>query len=181
MKIYTGKGDGGKTSLFSGERVEKDNPRVAAYGTLDELNSLLGAAHAFCQNETLRGALVTLQEKTFEAGADLATTARGEERVQRLRESDWKELERRIDSFQEELPPLKSFILPGGTRGAAMLHQARCVARRAERLVTGVSRSEPVNPELIVFLNRLSDYLFVLARYENIMEGGQELTWQQQT
>ncbi|MEE8349001.1 MAG: cob(I)yrinic acid a,c-diamide adenosyltransferase [Acidobacteriota bacterium] len=179
MKIYTGRGDQGNTSLFSGEQESKDSARVTAYGTLDELNSLLGAAHAFCQVQRVKDLLMSLQRKLFEAGADLATTREGKLRIDRIAETDWRELETLIDDLESQIPPLKKFILPGGSSGAALLHLARTVCRRAERhLVSLVRDKEDGNPELLIYLNRLSDLLFVMARFENIMDGKKEEFWQ---
>ena len=178
MKIYTRRGDRGETSLFSGEKVGKDSLRVDAYGSLDELNSFLGVAQSFCHNQEVKKTLTLLQNQLFKAGADLATRETGKRQVSRIQEEDWRQLENQIDLLQEELPPLKEFILPGGISGAAFLHLARTVCRRTERLLTALMKIEDTNPELIIYLNRLSDLLFVLARYENILEQGQEELWQ---
>jgi cob(I)alamin adenosyltransferase len=178
MKIYTGRGDQGETSLFSGERVDKDLPRVAAYGSLDELNSVLGMALSLSQNPRVREVLLSLQHQLFQAGADLATTRAQKRPVDRVQESDWRSLETLIDELQEEIPSLKDFILPGGTSGAACVHLARVICRRAERQLVAVMKvDQDVNPELLIYLNRLSDLLFVLARCENILEGGKEVLW----
>jgi cob(I)alamin adenosyltransferase len=181
MKIYTGRGDKGETSLFSGEQVDKDSPRVAAYGSLDELNSILGVAQAFCLNQKVRETVGSLQNELFTAGTDLATRNTGKRKINRIQKKNWRQLEARIDLLQESLPPLRDFILPGGISGAALIHLARTVCRRAERLLMTLKKKEAdVNPELIVYLNRLSDLLFVLARYENILEGGKEELWQKE-
>ncbi len=181
MKIYTGRGDHGQTSLFSGERVDKDLPRVAAYGSLDELNSVLGMALSFSRNPKVREVLLSLQHQLFRAGADLATTSAQKRPVDRIQESDWRSLETLIDELQEEIPSLKDFILPGGSSGAACVHLARVVCRRAERQLVAVMKvDQDVNPELLIYLNRLSDLLFVVARYENILEGGKEELWQKE-
>lgn len=179
MKIYTGRGDKGQTLLFSGERVDKDSTRVTVYGTLDELNSILGVALNFCQNQKIKEILSSVQHKLFTAGADLATSTKRE--IGRIKETDWHNLEDIIDELQEELPPLKSFILPGGSSGASFIHLSRTVCRRAERLLVNLVKSEQdVNSQLLVYLNRLSDLLFVLARYENILGGGKEAIWRKE-
>lgn len=181
MKIYTRRGDQGETSLFSGERVGKDFPRVAAYGTLDELNSVLGIALSLAQNKRVQEVLLSLQHKLFQAGADLATTSACKRPVDRIQKSDWGSLETLIDELEGELPFLKDFILPGGSSGAAFVHFARVVCRRAERQIVALMKTdEDVNSELLIYLNRLSDLLFVLARYENILEGGKEEIWQKE-
>lgn len=179
MKIYTGRGDQGQTSLFSGEQEYKNSARVTAFGTLDELNSILGVAHSFCQNQRVKGVLISLQSKLFEAGADLATTKKKDPRIDRIGEADWRELETLIDDLQSQIPPLNKFILPGGSPGGSFVHLARTVCRRAERhLVVLVRDEDDVNPELLIYLNRLSDLLFVMARFENVLEGEKEEIWQ---
>ena len=130
MAIYTRTGDTGRTSLYSGERVSKGALRVEAYGTLDELNSVLGSANSFDPDPRIASALVDLQNELFEAGADLATLSSARRNIRRIREVDWRKLEGLIDSFQSELPPLKNFILPGSSSAACMLHLARSVCRR---------------------------------------------------
>ncbi len=178
MKIYTRSGDKGKTSLFSGERVDKDTLRVEAYGTLDELNSVLGLARSWCRDSRVLDVIVATQHALFTAGADLATSSRGRKSPPRIKEESWREQEKRIDEFEQGLPPLKHFILPAGSKGAALLHMARSVCRRGERLVVSVQRQEgDVNPDLLIYLNRLSDLLFVLARAENLTSGGEEVIW----
>jgi cob(I)alamin adenosyltransferase len=178
MKIYTGQGDKGQTSLFSGERVSKDSLRVDTYGSLDELNSFLGVARSLCLNKKVKETLSLLQHQIFKAGTDLATKESSKHQVSRIQEQDWRQLESLIDLLQEKLPPLKNFILPTGIPSAAFLHLARTVCRRTERLLTALMQKEDLNSELVVYLNRLSDLLFVLARYENILEKGQEELWQ---
>lgn len=179
MKIYTGRGDTGLTSLFSGERVGKEALRVEAYGTLDELNSILGTALAFCQNAEVLGVLEDLQNKLFQAGSDLATVTG--DRVQRLSEQDWRAIEGTIDRLEADLPTLKNFILPGGSPAASLIQLGRSVCRRVERLAVSLSNKEgDVNPHLIVYLNRLSDLLFVLGRYENLKQGGTETIWREE-
>ncbi len=178
MKIYTRTGDKGETSLFSGERVEKDDLRVDAYGTLDELNSVLGLALTRCGSIRLREVLGLLQNQLFAAGADLATRSGGRFQPQRIAESDWRGQEKIIDELVAQLPPLKHFVLPGGSEGAALLQVARSVCRRAERLMVRLTRQEgDVNPDLVIYVNRLSDLLFVMARYENLSQGTAEIIW----
>lgn len=178
MKIYTRRGDKGRTSLFSGERVDKNALRVEAYGTIDELNSVLGLAAAQCTDPVVSQTLSQLQRRLFDAGADLATSLDSSRTIRRIAAQDWEELEHLIDRLDEELPPLKTFILPGGSVGASQLHLARAVSRRAERLIVELKLEEPVNPDLVTYVNRLSDFLFVLARYENVKGGGGEVKWE---
>lgn len=181
MSIYTRTGDKGQTSLFSGERVDKDLLRVEAYGTVDELNSILGVALTLCRNSRVKEILSSLQHELFDAGADLASRLAAGSKVKRMQENEWRSQEKIIDTLQSQLPPLKNFILPGGSSGAAFIHLARAVCRRAERLVVKLMKEErDVNPELLTYLNRLSDLLFVVARYENWADGGQEVIWRGQ-
>ncbi|HSR52033.1 MAG TPA: cob(I)yrinic acid a,c-diamide adenosyltransferase [Acidobacteriota bacterium] len=177
MKIYTKTGDRGQTALFSGERVAKDSLRVAAYGTLDELNSLLGVAASVSRSDVIQERIETLQNLLFNAGADMATTLDSKRKIGRVDEDRCQLLEGWIDEMEEDLPPLKNFILPGGSPAASHLHMARSVCRRAERKLVTLMRREEMNPHLLIFLNRLSDLLFVMARYENIKGGGREVLW----
>jgi cob(I)alamin adenosyltransferase len=176
MKIYTGKGDQGKTSLFSGELLNKDAQRIEAYGTFDELNCVLSLAGEHCQDGQVKAVLGDLQLDLFRTASDLAT--RAGKPVERLGKEDWQRLETIIDRLQTSLPPLRNFILPGGTLGSSWLHFARAVCRRAERLAFRTAREEgDVNPDLLVYLNRLSDLLFVLARFENQSQGVPDQMW----
>ena len=176
MKIYTGQGDNGRTALFSGERVDKDSGRISTYGTFDELNSILGLALTFCHNQQVREILASIQNTLFTAGSDLATTSR--KGTYRIQETDWRNLESSIDELDLELENLKDFILPGGSQGAAFLHLARTTCRRAERLLVNLMKNEEdVSTDLLVYMNRLSDLLFVLGRYENFKAGGREEIW----
>ncbi len=178
MRIYTRTGDQGKTSLFSGERVEKDHLRVEAYGTLDELNSILGVAAATCRQPRIRELLEVLQNELFAAGADLATRSTGAHQPDRVGPEDWKRQEGFIDELVGQLPALRHFILPGGSVGSSFLQMARSVCRRAERLMVRLRREEgDVNPELLIYVNRLSDLLFVMARHENVSQGLAEVIW----
>lgn len=168
MKIYTKTGDGGETALFGGGRVGKDDPRVEAYGEIDELNALLGVARAEGLGE-LDTLVRSLQEQLFALGSILATPA-GTKAAKVLPplKPEWvTAMEGAIDGFDAELSPLTSFILPGGTRASAFLHLARTVCRRAERRVVPLVRDDKVEPSVVVYLNRLSDLLFTLARVAN--------------
>ncbi|MEL6268549.1 MAG: cob(I)yrinic acid a,c-diamide adenosyltransferase [Chloroflexota bacterium] len=176
MKIYTGTGDDGTTGLFAGGRVYKTHPRVEAFGTVDELNSFIGAARA--AQASTDDWLRTVQNHLFHLGADLATPLDAQaEWVVRTPDDSITWLEGRIDEMTEQLPPLKHFILPGGCPTAAHLHIARSVCRRAERLVVQLAQQEPVTENAVVYLNRLSDFLFTLARYENLQQGVPEEEW----
>jgi len=177
-KIYTRGGDKGGTSLGTGRRVPKHDMRVAAYGTVDEANAALGVARLHVDAEIDR-LLTRIQNDLFDVGADLCTPEADEPSFTPLRvtaeQVEW--LEARIDAVNANLPPLRSFILPGGGAASAYLHQARCVARRAERDVTALSEDEAVNVHAIRYLNRLSDLLFVLARHAN-GDGAGDVLWQ---
>ncbi len=182
MRIYTRTGDQGETGLFGGQRVAKNHPRVSAYGEVDETNACLGLCVAHCQDAEMRGTLEFLQAELFVLGADLATPSEEGERVgrrsvQRVTEGMSSALEAMIDKYTDECGPLTSFILPGGTVLAAHLHLARTVCRRAERAVISTAGKETVNPDVIVYLNRLSDLLFTLARAANQREGHRETPW----
>lgn len=178
MKIYTKTGDDGTTALFSGGRVPKDHWRVEAYGTVDELNSHLGVARAAHPQARVETYLERVQNDLFRLGADLATPqdAKAEWLVRVTPENvTW--LETTIDAMTTELEPLKHFILPAGTPAAAQLHVARTVCRRAERITVTLAQQEPVNDSARVYLNRLSDWLFTLARYENKLANVSEAKW----
>jgi cob(I)alamin adenosyltransferase len=181
VKVYTRRGDAGETDLFGGERVAKDHVRVEAYGAVDELNAALGTAAAASVQEDVRELLARLQGRLFELGAHLAAPDPERRRKSGLAapsEGDVAELERRIDGFDAELEPLERFVLPGGTSSAAALHHARTVCRRAERRAVALAREETLDPGVIVFLNRLSDLLFVLARVENRRAGREDVEWE---
>lgn len=171
MKIYTRTGDRGETSLFGGARVPKNDPRIDAYGTIDELNSHLGVVLAIEANDQL----LAVQRDLFEIGAHLASP--GTSRFTGVPQSRIDELERGIDAMEAELAPLKSFILPGGTPAAAQLHVARTVCRRAERLVVALHDDDPATQSSIAYLNRLSDYLFVAARFANHKRDVEDVPW----
>lgn len=179
MRIYTKTGDKGETSLFGGKRVPKDNMRVEAYGEVDELNAMLGAIRFYAREGEIDGVLHEVQRDLFRLGADLATpedtqTTRA---VPRIGAEEVERLEKTIDRVQGRLSPLTSFILPGGSQIASSLHLARAVCRRAERRTVTLTKSERVNERSIVYLNRLSDLLFVLARLANREAGVTEEEW----
>lgn len=179
MKIYTKTGDEGETGLFGGERVPKDTPRIEAYGDVDELNSLLGVIRALRPNKRIDRTLLGIQNDLFIVGADLATRkATKRSIVPQIAPSHVAVLEKAIDSLQLSLPPLKTFILPGGTAAASHLHYARTVCRRAERSAVRLSHVEHINANVVAYLNRLSDLLFVLARYANQLEKQRETKWE---
>lgn len=172
MKIYTRTGDSGETGLFGGGRMPKHAPRIEAYGTVDELNSHLGAVRAEKPAPALDGLLASIQERLFVLGAELASPKGGSTA---LSDADVTALESAIDALQEDLPPLRTFILPGGGRVGAALHVARTVCRRAERKT--VALGDEAGPLAVQFLNRLSDLLFVMARHANRAEGIPEAPW----
>jgi cob(I)alamin adenosyltransferase len=176
-RIYTRGGDAGDTSLGDGTRVPKQALRVAAYGTVDEANAAIGIArlHADAESQEMLG---RIQNDLFDLGADLCTPEGGRRAAGALRivPEQTERLEREIDAMNATLAPLDSFILPGGTAAAAHLHLARTVVRRAERLVSGLARADSVNPEVLKYLNRLSDHLFVLGRRLND-SGARDVLW----
>lgn len=176
MKIYTKTGDQGQTTLYTGSRIAKDDARVHAYGTLDELNSLLGMVLTHDLPTAVQQSLARIQAEIFELGADLATPLEAEgKKVRRTPEKLVTTLEEEIDMMTERVEPQTHFILPGGTSGAAALHVARTVCRRAERWM--VSIKEEINPLALVYVNRLSDWLFVAARLANHDAGLAETKW----
>jgi len=177
--IYTRKGDDGETSLGGGQRVPKDAPRVAAYGTVDELNSAIGGAVAHGLSPRLMEALPVIQNELFHLGSDLAFRKEDKQQYQlpQIEERHVQKLEELIDELNEVVGPLQNFILPGGSSGAAQLHVARTICRRAERDVLTLAREEPIGPLVMPYLNRLSDVLFVMARYENNQRGIAEPLW----
>jgi len=180
-RIYTRGGDKGKTSLGSGKRVAKHDPRVAAYGTVDETNATIGLVRLHADPDAHPGLdeiLSRIQNDLFDLGADLCTPqdpAPAHEAL-RISTAQVERLEREIDLINERLAPLKSFVLPGGSPAAAHLHQARTVARRAEREITSLAEQEPINAEAVRYINRLSDLLFVLARAAND-DGANDVLW----
>jgi cob(I)alamin adenosyltransferase len=181
MKIYTKTGDSGTTGLFAGPRVSKNDSRLAAYGSVDELNSVLGMAISFAGtgNSELISYLTSIQSDLFSVGAELATPDPVAHGMCLLTEQRIRELENSIDQMEERLPPLKNFVLPGGCQTSAALHWARTVCRRAERDVVSLTLQPDVADysRIIVFLNRLSDWLFVAARYQNHLVNVPDQPW----
>jgi cob(I)alamin adenosyltransferase len=179
VKIYTRTGDRGETGLYGGLRVSKASERVGAYGALDELNASLGVARSRGLAQALDDLVAEVQEDLFVLGAELATVPGKEDSLgmRLVDEASIARLEQHIDASEAALPPLKSFILPGGVAGAAELHLARTVCRRAERLVVALRREEPVRDQVVVYLNRLSDLLFSLARGANHRAGVADVPW----
>lgn len=175
-RIYTRSGDRGETGLIGGRRVPKDHVRVEAYGALDELNAALGMARAFLGDADITAALEHVQRDLFALGAEVASPVATAD-VPRGSAAQVTALEEAIDRWAGTLPPLTAFILPGGTPGGSLLHLARTICRRAERRLTTLSRTEAVNPEILRYLNRLSDLLFVLARSANQRAGAGETAW----
>jgi cob(I)alamin adenosyltransferase len=178
--LYTRTGDLGETGLFGGGRVGKDDPRVEAYGTVDELNSALGVAVSFLRQRRLVAALESVQNELFNIGAELSSESGPMAERARMfvgPEAKIAALERLIDEYDAKLPALKTFILPSGSRAGAFLHLARGVCRRAERACVRLSRREEVSPHILVYLNRLSDLLFAAARYANKAARKPETPW----
>ncbi len=178
MKIYTKTGDSGDTALFAGGRVPKHHLRVEAYGTVDELNAMLGVARAERPGPQVDAWLESAQNQLFHLGADLATPKSAKsDWVTRISRDDINWLEASIDEMTAELPPLRNFILPGGSRCAAELQVARTVCRRAERIIAALAAQEDIGAAALAYVNRLSDWLFTLARYENMQAGESEAKW----
>ena len=184
FKIYTKTGDKGETSLYGGTRVSKAAARVESYGTLDELNALIGIAKSEISDEKVLSQLQKIQFDLFTVGSEAATPtdkmllANGKNRLDlMISEKEISELELWMDDFDAELEPLKFFILPSGGKAAASIHVCRTVCRRAERTMVFLNETEEVRPELIKYLNRLSDYLFILARYVSKISGEKEEYW----
>jgi cob(I)alamin adenosyltransferase len=179
VKIYTKTGDGGETGLYGGERVAKTAQRVEAYGTVDECNSAIGMARASLNDDELNALLGEIQNALFDVGADLATPigSKYEKNLVRIDEQDVSRLENLIDHYQELCPEFTNFIHPGGTPAAAALHLARTIARRAEREVLRLEAIEDSNHAVVLYLNRLSDFLFILSRVVNARAGMSEAGW----
>ena len=170
MKVYTKTGDKGQTSLIGGKRVSKDHLRVSAYGTLDEVNAFVGVAiEVLADYELLQDELQHIQHLIFDCGTDLATVDAS--RPYQVTEAAVLWLEEKIDAYQAQLPPLKAFILPGGSFASAHLHVARTATRRAEREIVTLTQTEEINPNVSQCVNRLSDYFFVIARLVNVNQG----------
>jgi cob(I)alamin adenosyltransferase len=186
-KVYTRTGDRGETALVGGKRLPKDAPRIEAYGTIDELNSIVGLARVFNEEKLSAGdahrfldlVLRQIQDELFDLGSELATPEDfSYPGMYRVSEREVKKLEQLIDECQKELGPLKSFVLPGGGRIGAYLHQCRTVCRRAERDILRLSRAEPLSEWPLKYVNRLSDLFFVLSRWISKQSGEQEYLWQ---
>ena len=184
MKLYTRTGDDGTTGLFSGARVSKDHPRIEAYGTVDELNAVLGLVLSACDpghpfERRLREVVGTIQSRLFDIGADLATPegAKQQSRIRRIDDGDVAEAESWIDEVEAANPPLKAFVMPAGTELACRLHLARTVCRRAERTISSLGSIEPVGEALLRYMNRLSDLLFAMARRANHERGQPDVPW----
>jgi cob(I)alamin adenosyltransferase len=179
MKIYTKTGDDGTTGLFGAGRVSKDDPRIAAYGTVDELNAVLGVCAFHANDEKIKALLQSIQEQLFVLGADLATptSSKTTYNVPRIATSHVEYIEHNIDSFEAPLPKLEKFILPGGSQLASFFHLARTVARRAERMLVTLSVKEEVGEFDIPYINRLSDLFFVLSRVANQQAGIKDVEW----
>ncbi|MCB0703710.1 MAG: cob(I)yrinic acid a,c-diamide adenosyltransferase [Saprospiraceae bacterium] len=177
FRIYTKTGDQGETGLFGGKRLSKAHIRIDSYGTVDELNSCLGLVRDHLEIESIRQELLEIQSLLFTIGSNLASDPEKKSGVPALRETEIEKLEKAIDRMEESLPPLKNFILPGGHPAVSFIHLARTVCRRAERITVALAELEPVEETLIKYLNRLSDYLFVLARYTGHKLGVSEIPW----
>jgi cob(I)alamin adenosyltransferase len=177
MKIYTKAGDGGQTGLYGGQLIPKDAVRIQTLGAVDELNAALGVALIQIDDAEIESILRRLQGELFEVGADLAAPQERGETVPRIHTAETACLEAEIDRFEAELVPLRRFILPGGSSGGAALHLARAICRRAERHLVTLAFTEDINAEIGCYLNRLSDYLFVLARLANQRTDAPETEW----
>lgn len=174
-KIYTRGGDNGTTSLGDGQRVKKNNSRVNAFGEVDEANAMIGLCMMYCKNKT-KDSLREIQNDLFDIGADLCIPENSKNKTLKINDEQVEKLELKIDLINEELNPLESFILPGGSKPSALLHLSRCIVRRAERNLVSLMEKEKINKLIFKYLNRLSDFLFVAARYENIEKG--DVLWQ---
>jgi len=185
MKVYTKTGDKGTTALFGGTRVPKHHIRIESYGTVDELNSYIGLIRDQEINQLYKNVLIEIQDRLFTVGAVLATDPEkailknGKERlnIPKISEADMALLENEIDRMEEALPPMTHFVLPGGHTTVSFCHIARCVCRRAERLSVQLNEVEPIDESVLMYLNRLSDYLFVLARKLTFDLGAEEVKW----
>ena len=179
MPIYTRSGDAGDPGLFGGGRVGKDDPRVDAYGEVDELNASIGLARALELHPGLDALCAQLQDQLFTVGSVMATPSgtKAAAHIPRIQPAWAEGMEKAIDAFDQELPPMTHFILPGGTKGAAALHVARTVCRRAERRVVPLVRQGVLEVAVVVYLNRLSDLLFTMARVQNLRAGVEDVKW----
>ena len=177
MRIYTRTGDDGKTGIVGGQRISKDDARIEAYGTVDELNAALGLIRSSSPTPELDELLAEIKRNLFTLGAELATPTESQSWTRSMTDDHIEQLEKWIDHWEAELPELRNFILPGGTPIAAHLHLARVICRRAERRVVTLARLSPVSRVVIPFLNRLSDLFFVLGRAENSQQGVPNPIW----
>lgn len=180
MRIYTKTGDAGKTSLIGGTKVLKSDPRIEAYGTVDELNSYIGVVSDHCSDEHAKNILKEIQDRLFTIGSELACDPQKDIKmhIPDLHESDIELLEKEMDRMDAELPPMKNFILPGGLPAVSFMHVSRCICRRAERCCVNLKEQEgAVEPLIIKYLNRLSDYLFMLSRYTGMKNNAPEIIW----
>jgi cob(I)alamin adenosyltransferase len=178
MKIYTRTGDDGSTGLYGGGRVAKCDPRIEAFGAVDELNAQLGVARAIGLPKRFDSVIAILQNQMFDLGAELATPDAVSHGTDYLQEADIAQVEHWIDEFESTLAPLQTFILPGGTPAAAALHLARCICRRAEREIVALGAASTVRPTTLQYMNRIGDFLFVLARSANAESGHADIAWQ---
>jgi cob(I)alamin adenosyltransferase len=182
MKIYTKTGDKGETGLFGGERVSKNSLRIETYGTIDELNAFIGLTVIEVSDKSVKNLLQKIQNWLFSIGADLATPDNEKTKklnVFRTPEEYYLYIEKEIDKYESKLDELRNFILPGGTKGAALLHICRTITRRAERMVVALNSTVKIGNNIIIFLNRLSDLFFVLARFDNAVTGTPDIEWKQ--
>jgi len=177
MKIYTKTGDKGMTSLFGGTRVSKDYIQIESYGTVDELNAHIGLLISLIEEKDLLKTLKAVQSILFDIGSHLASDGKADDHLPQLEEHFINELEKLMDSMTLKLPPLKAFILPGGNQRISIAHICRTICRRAERRVISLEPIKALNPLIIIYLNRLSDYFFVLARYLSRLDGIDEIKW----
>ncbi|MCC6817820.1 MAG: cob(I)yrinic acid a,c-diamide adenosyltransferase [Bacteroidia bacterium] len=178
MKIYTKRGDKGETSLIGGQRVPKHHVRIESYGTIDELNSYIGILRSFVNDSINKAILPEIQDRLFTVGSLLASAPGSKMIVPDLHDEDVELLEKSIDSMNEELPELRSFVLPAGSLEVAQCHVARCICRRAERLIVHLNEIEAVEEIILQYINRLSDYLFVVSRYQAFKSNVPEVSWQ---
>ncbi len=178
MKVYTKTGDNGTTALFGGARVNKSDLRIDTYGTVDELNSHMGMLRDQPVNVHRKDIIIEIQDRLFTLGAILATEPGNDKvKVPQLQDTDVSLLEKEMDTMDETLPPMRHFVLPGGHLSVSYCHVARCVCRRAERLVVALNEIAPVDNHVIMYLNRLSDYLFVLSRTISLEVNAEEIPW----
>jgi cob(I)alamin adenosyltransferase len=177
MKIYTKTGDKGMTGLFGGKRLPKDDLRIEAYGTVDELNAFVGTLNTAFVDEIQNNILSEIQRRLFTIGSNLASDPDKEMITPDIKPDDIADLEYAMDNMEEDLPPLRNFVLPGGHHAAALAHVCRTVCRRAERRVITLDREAAVEPLIIQYLNRLSDYFFMLSRYIVHIHGAEEVAW----